>query len=256
MGYHGGVIIGGAQQHAILVSTNYENCYVDPSAPSTCWGVPGTNQTDLGASAYLNSVLNQYTNLNQINRYTRGTQAFVTLNVLTSHPGIRNPVIDESDLLLLAYNAASQLGFGYGHIYHIFLPPNTDTCFDQTAQCYSPDNPSSFTFCAYHSSVNFGNGKNIIYTVEPYQDVFGCGFTGGINTTSSGDDLIDSTMNALTHELFETISDPDVGTAWINPAGDEIADICAGHFTTINMNGHNYTVQSMWSNAIHLCTNG
>ena len=253
--YHGGTVIGGAVQHAILISTNLQNCNVDPSASSTCWGVPGTNQTDLGASSFVNSILGQYENgLNQLNRYPRGTQAFVTLNVLPPHPGVQNPVIGESDLLLTAFNVASQLGFGYGHIYHLFLPPNTDTCFDQTSECYSPDNPNSFFFCAYHSSVTFG-GQKLIYTVEPYQDVAGCGFIGGVNTTA-GDDVIDSTMNTLTHELMETLSDPDVGTGWINPSGDEIADICVWHLTNVNMNGNNYTVQSIWSNGIHLCTDG
>lgn len=252
--YYGGPVIGGALQHPLLVNTNYNNCHVTPNSSTTCWGKPGLTASDLSASEYLRTVLAQYTSLSQANRYPRGDQGFLDISVLAPRPGIRNPVVGESDILLMVYNAASQFGFGYGHIYHVFLPPNIDTCFDQEAACYSPDNPSSFVFCAYHSSVVVG-GQRMIYTVEPYQDVRGCGFTGGVNTVN-GDDLVDSTANALTHELFETITDPVPGSGWISPSGNEIGDLCVGYFTTLNLNGNNYTVQSMWSDLSGLCTNG
>jgi hypothetical protein len=253
--YYGGAVIGGALQHPLLVNTNYNNCLVTPSSSTTCWGKPGLTASDISASEYLRSVLVQYTNLSQANRYPRGDQGFLNVSVLAPRPGVQNPVMGESDILLMVYNAAVQFGFGYGHIYHVFLPPNIDTCIDLTSACYSPDNSRSFVFCGYHSSVVVG-GQKMIYTVEPYQDVRGCGFTGGVNTTSNGDDLVDSTANTLTHELFEVITDPDPGNGWINPSGYEIGDLCEGYFTTVNMNGSAYTVQSMWSNALRLCTNG
>jgi hypothetical protein len=252
--YYGGPVIGGALQHPLLVNTNFNNCQVTQNSTTTCWGKPGITASDLSASEYLRNVLAQYTNLAQPDRYPRGAQGFLNFDVLAPRPGVYNPVVGESDILLMVYNAATQFGFGYGHIYHVFLPPNIDTCIDQRAVCYSPDNPSSFRFCGYHSSVVVG-GQEMVYTVEPYQDVPGCGFTGGVNTGSNGDDLVDSTANTLTHELFETITDPD-GDAWFEPSGDEIADICEGYFTTVNLNGTPYTVQSMWSDASHLCTNG
>lgn len=253
--YYGGTVIGGALQHPLLVNTNYNNCQVTQNSTTTCWGKPGLTASDLSASEYLRNVLAQYTNLAQPNRYPRGDQGFLSFNVLAPRPGVHNPVVGESDILLMVYNAAVQFGFGYGHIYHVFLPPNIDTCIDLRASCYSPDNSSSFTFCGYHSSVLVG-GQRMIYTVEPYQDVRGCGFTGGVNTDQSGDDLVDSTANTLTHELFETITDPDPGNGWVTPAGNEIGDTCVGYFTTVNLNGNPYTVQSMWSDGSHLCTNG
>jgi hypothetical protein len=252
--YYGGPIIGGALQHPLLVNTNFNNCQVTQNSTTTCWGKPGITASDLSASEYLRNVLAQYTNLAQPDRYPRGAQGFLNFNVLAPRPGVRNPVVGESDILLMVYNAAVQFGFGYGHIYHVFLPPNIDTCIDQHAACYSPDDPAAFTFCGYHSSVVVGN-QEMVYTVEPYQDVPGCGFTGGVNTDSNGDDLVDSTANTLTHELFETITDPD-GDAWSNPSGQEIGDICRGYFTTVNLNGSLYTVQSMWSDASHFCTDG
>lgn len=251
--YYGGAVIGGALQHPLLVNTNYNNCQVTPSSTTTCWGKPGLTASDLSASEYLRTQLQQYTNLSQANRYPRGDQGFLSLGVLSPRAGIRNPVVGESDILLLVYNAALQFGFGYGHIYHVFLPPNIDTCFDRSAVCYSPDNFSSFGFCGYHSSVVVG-GQKMVYTVEPYQDVPGCNFSG-VNTVN-GDDVIDPTANTLTHELFETITDPDPGTGWQSPSGNEVADNCAWYLYTLNLNGSYYTVQSTWSNIYGLCTTG
>jgi hypothetical protein len=67
----------------------------------------------------------------------------------------------------------------------------------------------TFAFCAYHSSVQFKDIGHVLYGVEPFQDVPGCSVRPG---TPNGQ-LVDSTNNSLSHELFETISDPD-GTAW------------------------------------------
>jgi hypothetical protein len=101
-------------------------------------------------------------------------------------------------------------------------------CFDNTfTVCYSPDIPASFVFCAYHNSVDFKDIGHVLCSVEPYQNVPGCGVRPG---TPNGH-LIDSTNNSLSHETTETITDPD-GTAWINStlvvlSGAEIGDECS-----------------------------
>jgi len=121
--------------------------------------------------------------------------------------------LTDSDIESVVYLVASATGAtGYGHIYHVFLPPGQDECFDSTdSECYSPDHPTSFFFCGYHSSVDFSDIGHVLYTVEPYQDVPGCQVKPG---TPNGQ-LVDSTDNVLNHESFRTISDPD-GTAWWN----------------------------------------
>lgn len=111
---------------------------------------------------------------------------------------------------------ASKEGSGYGHIYHVFLPPGQDECFSHPSKvCYSPDDPKTFVFCAYHSSVQFKDIGHVLYSVEPFQDVPGCSVRPG---TPNGQ-LADSTNNSLSHELFETISDPD-GNTWITGLPD------------------------------------
>ena len=106
----------------------------------------------------------------------------------------------------------------------------------------------------------------MLYSVEPFQDVPGCSVRPG---TPNGQ-LVDSTNNSLSHELFETISDPD-GTAWINFSlvvlfQAEIGDECS-FFTVIgaeaffdpsvfSIGSHLYAVQPEYSNSAHACAVG
>ena len=132
---------------------------------------------------------------------------------------------------------------------------------------YSPDKPENFFFCAYHSSADTDIG-HLLYTVEPYQDVPGC---NDPPTTPNGQ-LVDSTNDTHSHELFETISDPDRDARWnatpsvIGVEGEEIGDECV--FTTAPPNSpppvygdpsvftigeHIYAVQLEYSNSKHGC---
>ena len=149
---------------------------------------------------------------------------------------------------LIVLGAAETLGvpFDYGHLYHVMLPPNTDTCFDLSGRCYSPDKPSSMAFCGYHSSITFG-GSHLIYTVEPYAAVPNCSYPGS--------SLTNATANVLSHEMFETITDPD-GQGWRRPNdSSEVADICRYYLYPDNLNGNTYVLQSEYSNLAHGCVN-
>jgi hypothetical protein len=128
--------------------------------------------------------------------------------------------------------------------------------------------PATFAFCGYHSSVDFndnGNIAHVLYTVEPFQDVQGCSVPRG---TPNGQ-LKDSTYNALSHETFETITDPD-GSAWFNLTslallGQEIGDECELVKVDLNTGAvtfspsiffigiHRYGVQPEYTNAEHAC---
>jgi hypothetical protein len=245
MGYFGGYVVGGTVSHNIYISTNYRSCN------STCWGTPGQFLTDLGASAFIHH-LDQYIGLTASNRYTKGNSYGFTPQLIAAESG-KNPVIAQDELMLFVYYTALSEGSGYGHIFHLFLHPGLDTCIDRSSSCYSPDNTKTFAFCAYHGSVNIGP-NHYLYTVEPYQDVSGCGISGGPNAVN-GDDLIDSTASTLSHEMFETITDPD-GNAWYNPITyAEIGDPCRNFAYVANLNGTNYGIQSEYSTVDHGCIN-
>ncbi|MGD0629073.1 MAG: hypothetical protein ABR987_06965 [Terracidiphilus sp.] len=258
--YQGGETVDRARYHAIYVLNSFTGTTGCTQATiPTCWGSPEDFLKNLGKSDFIH-VVDQYVGRYDRDRYTNGADAFATFTPLP-------PALTDADMQALVHAVAASLGFptGYGNIYHIFLPPGTDECFDATyATCYSPDNPATFFFCAYHGSVTFTDVGHVLYTVEPYQNVSGCNVPPG----SPNGPLVDATNSVLSHETFETITDPD-GTAWWNGAsnalyGSEIADECefiifyptAVYFNPSiwHVDGHVYATQPEYNNDGHTCS--
>jgi len=242
--YFGGKVVQSMQSHSLFV-----NC------TAACWGSPNKFLTDLGNSTFIHLV-DQYTGATANNRYKVGSGGTVNLDLLTNTASI-------NDLLVIAHAGAKKMGSGYGHEYHIFLPKGVDICFDQSNVCYSPDNPASFVFCAFHGSVDFADIGHVLLSVEPYQAVPGCAVT----KPAPNGQLGDSTASVLSHELIETITDPD-GDAWIAASslialGAEIGDLCEKPSLVSelfdnpvsNLNGHNWKIQTEYSNFYHGCAN-
>lgn len=235
--------------HGKVLTTAQSNpIYVDCAA--TCWGTPATFLTNLGNSVFIH-VADQYVGLTTNGRYTAGTAASVTYPIYTT--------LSDNDILQIVHAAAKSIGTGYGHIYHVFLPNGVAVCFAGTSSCYSPSNPSTFAFCAYHSSVTFGDIGHVLFTVEPYQAVSGC----EVAQPSPNGALVDSTSNVLSHETFETITDPDPPSGWIAQGtlpvdGAEIGDLCETPtfgYGVFAISGKNYKVQPEYSNKYHGCAN-
>jgi hypothetical protein len=244
----------------VVKTTVFHAIYMRPGGKcpiATCWGDPERFLRDLGDSNFIH-LADQYVGLHSSNRYTVGFHAKVDY----TPPLV--PLID-TDIQAVVHAVAMASGdTGYGHMYHVFLPPGQDECFDSTfTQCYSPNSPAVFFYCAYHSSVDFTDIGHVVYSVEPFQNVPGCQVEPG---TPNGS-LVDSTDNVLNHETFEAISDPD-GTAWFNTTslplfGSENGDECEfitfvgqnAYFNppTFKINGHFYAVQSIYSNDVHAC---
>ena len=239
----GGPVVMSAESHPV---------YVD--CTSSCWANPALFLSDLSKSTFIH-VADQYVGMTTDNRYTLGKAATISYPILTA--------LSDNDVLQIVHSAASAMGTGYGHIYHIFLPQGVDECFVGTTQCYSPDNPSTFVFCAYHGSVTYSDIGHVLFTVEPYQNVIGCSML----QPSPNGAIIDSTSSVLGHETFETITDPDPPTGWIAVSsngvfGEEIGDLCPGVDVTAPyfedpvsvLNGHKYEIQPMYSNTYHACS--
>jgi hypothetical protein len=247
--YHGGPVVQSMVSHPI---------YLDASGtlPISTWGNPAGFLNDLGKSQFIHLV-DGYVGAYRNNRYT------VTSGVRSTVPS--GKLLTDTDILGLVHAVASATGeTGYGHEYHVFLAPGVDECFDSTySVCYSPDAPASFYYCAYHSSADFPDIGHVLYSVEPYQNVPGCQVLPG----SPNGTLVDSTNSVLSHELFETITDPD-GDAWWNSTsnalyGSENGDTCsfiaatatAGGFdpSIWYSQGHAYATQPELSNSLHAC---
>lgn len=226
---------------ALVKKASIYNIMVDCAA--SCWGSPGSFLRNLSESSFIH-VTDPYVGLTANNRYPWVGNIPLGFNFFTN-------TLYQNDLLAILHAAAARYGTGYGKIYNIFLPQGVDTCIDQSTQCYSPDNPPNWVFCAYHGSVQYSDIGHVLMTVQPYQNVPGCQITGTPNGS-----LIDSTDSTLSHETFETITDPDPPTGWYNfrTYNGEIADECAYLIADINLHGHTYGIQREYSNKYHGCT--
>lgn len=245
--YHGGPVLPSVVHHTIFVNTG-GGC-----APNACWGDPIGFLRDLNRSNFIH-VTDQYVGKSADNRYPVGA------NYVVSYPTTSNPLTD-NDMATIAYAVARFSGQnGYGHMYHVFLRPGQDVCFDASFTVCA-----SNVFCAYHSSFEADIG-HVIYSVEPYADVLGCRVPPG---TPNGT-LVDSTDSVLSHESIEAITDPDGNAFWnshnlIN-FGAEIGDECefitflpTGVFfdpVRVQLNGKPYAIQTEYSNQGHACLAG
>jgi hypothetical protein len=231
--------MGGTVLQQIDSLNVYYNC-----ADSSCFGDPEQFQADLAKSRFIH-VVDQYVGSKANNRYPLSSMPPVHINGTSTF-------LTADDIVNLVSSAASSAGTG--HIFHIFLPQGVDTCFEGNTACYSPDNPSTFAFCAYHSAANIG-GVDVFYTVIPYEGVPEC----MLPPPNPNGALIDTANSALLHELFETISDPIPGSGWVADgstfdAGLEMADICQGQYPSyVLVKGRTYQTQLVYSNFRHGC---
>jgi hypothetical protein len=252
-----GPVITDAQIHNVFV-----NCDVN------CFARPGVFIRAFFASNFVH-VLDQYAGSTQSGRYTVGGAAFPQYNIQSSS------LDDATDIAAIVHAAAATLGAGYNNIYNVFVPKGIDVCIATTAgpQCFSPNNPANWFFCAYHSYVDFPDIGHVIYTVVPYPDqalvsgglplyVCDVGQTNPNSDTTPTPNgvLVDSIASFLDHELSEAITDPDINAYQVqNSLADylsEIGDICVNPaylYTPITVSGTSYYIQPEYSNKYHAC---
>ena len=237
---------GGPVVHAATSYNVYVNC---DAGPASCWGTnhltPAHFLRDLNRDNFIRLV-NEYIGTDAIHQFP---VAELGITGVEFEDPLRPTTATINDVLNIVFSAASFTGaVGYTAIYHVFLPQGTDMCFNEST-CYSPDNFDTFVFCAFHASVDFGPDAHVLFTVEPYQAVFGCSIP---DQTPNG--VIDATASTLSHELMETITDPD-GNAWFNGLfGFEGSDICSALGSNEVIGYRQYFVQQEYSNAEHGCT--
>jgi hypothetical protein len=247
----GGAVIAYAQSHAIYMNPAFPGSPGACNVIAACWGDPEAFLRDLGSSEFIH-IADQYVNSKADNRYTVGRSAMINY--------VPRGQFQDDDILSFIHSVAASTGqTGYGHIYHVFLPPGQDVCQSpqQGGGCFST------TLCAYHASANFFDIGHVVYSVEPDQLGGGCEVTPG----SPNGPRVDSTNNVLSHELFETITDPDFD-AWFNKPGaldlqgEEIGDECSFYdfnliyfdVPTFKIGKKLYAVQREWDNSQHGCS--
>ena len=156
-----------------------------------------------------------------------------------SHPG-------QSQLASEAVKAAQHFG-------------NTSSALNASVQYViaTAHNNNMFGFgiqwCAWHSYANSSTVGTIAYTNLPYMTDAGasCGANFNGLGPKAGITIVEG------HELAETITDQFPSSGWIDSSGAENGDKCAwissgqGASANITLNGVNYPVQSLYSNAFN-----
>jgi hypothetical protein len=149
--------------------------------------------------------------------------------------------------------------------FFVFIAGTQQACNSPFGGCSGTD------FCAYHSSNDF-NGNTIVYALMPVASEAGCGEgIGGTGPAVIGN----RELVALSHELFESITDPDTffssinfpdvlpfgRTAWWDSTnvfgtnyGNEIGDECNQQAASVMLNSAGpLFVQNQWSNDTNTC---
>lgn len=152
--------------------------------------------------------------------------------------------------------AQSAMGWsgGLGHNFFVVTGPGEKVC--TSSGCSNTD------FCGYHGTLSDVASAETAYESIPYPGN-GCLVTSNQLPT---DTVSNTAVNVVSHELFETITDPGVGfndNGWYDAAGYEIGDKCAYIWGPISVTngqgditlgtGDNYLVQEEYSNAASDC---
>lgn len=252
--YVGGPVVTSARNWNV-----YVNC---DGGPASCWGTghltPATFLRDLNRSPFIR-IANQYLGTEAAGQFRVSELGISPVPFAPFSITNTTPTATIDDIFAILFSAAAATGAtGYTNMYHLFLPQGTDMCID-VGLCYSPDDFLSWVFCAFHGSVDLPDPADpsnpalsihVLFSVEPYQAVGGCSLP-----SQAPNGVIDATASTLSHEFFETITDPDLN-AWFNfLTGEEVADLCSAFASNERMNNHFYSIQTEYSNKTHLCTN-
>jgi hypothetical protein len=240
--YNGGPVVTHSAEWNV-----YINC---PSAPS-CWSTgkltPAVFMRDFDRSSMI-QIANQYLHEDAFGRF-RQVNELATSFTFAVDTTDNTPTATGNDIVSILVGAVNFTGqVGYTNEYHLFFPQGTNVCTGPT-NCYSPSNPSTFVFCAFHGSIDLGPNAHVLFSVEPYQATPGCQLPQQTR-------VIDATASTLSHEFTETITDPD-GDAWFNDlTGNEISDLCFTFRNPEQVNSRMYVIQEEYSNTVHACTDG
>lgn len=152
------------------------------------------------------------------------------------------------------------------HLYMYFLPKGVETCFTSTngaggGTCSINIHPG---LCGYHAFAAPPLVADMNYAVVDSPTGWTCSSDAGSNTggnqSPNANIDADSEISIASHEISETITDPE-GSAWWDAAGNENGDDCAYIFGDSNsfkgspgarynqtINAHHYFIQEEFSN--------
>jgi hypothetical protein len=184
--------------------------------------------------------------------------------------------VDDAQVTAEIQNVINALGLpqsDYSHEYVMFTPKHVASCFyglstSNKHNACTIDHYASAAYCAYHTM--FGPNYPVfgtVYANMPFPVYhspvgFTCGTdAGGHGTIESPNNQRDADVeiSPTSHELMESITDPNTYNGWFDAAGEENGDDCAyvfgawvgtpGALYNQTINGHHYVTQEEFSNA-------
>jgi hypothetical protein len=127
---------------------------------------------------------------------------------------------------------------------------------------YTPSGITGDGYCGYHSAaVNTVTGQKLSFGLVVYPAAGSNGGTCLIYPPPwPNSQIVDHAINVTAHEVIEAATDP-FGSGWYLFSGSgEIGDLCAARVgprdssgSDLQLNGHKYLVQTLWSNAVSDC---
>ena len=271
--YHGGAVMRNVTIHTIFWAPAGYRYDGSPSAGAPGY-VPLIQQFftdvahDSGSTTNIFSLLNQFGDRSGDGSYQIHYDPAVD-SIADTHPypaaanqcpspsGVATCVTDlqvqsEVDRVIGTSDPAAR---GLTNIYFVLLPPDVDECIT-IGSC------ATTAFAGYHSAFSLGHGLTV-YSAIPDPQIE---FTPPPGSDPEGNPEAESTIDTVAHEAVEAITDP-VGTGWMDPNGFETADKCengpqqgaplgyASDGSPYNqlIDGHQYLIQDIWSNARSGC---
>jgi hypothetical protein len=271
--YHGGMVMRNVTIHTIFWAPAGYRYDGSPGAGAVGYA-PLIQQFladvahDSGSTSNIFSLLNQFGDRSGSGSYQIHYDPAVD-SITDTHPypaatnqcpspsGIATCVTDlqvqrEVDRVIGTSDTAAR---GLTNIYFVLLPPDVDECIT-IGSC------GTTAFAGYHSAFSLGHGLTV-YSAIPDPQIE---FTPPPGSDPQGNPEAESTIDTVAHEAVEAITDP-VGTGWMDPNGFETADKCengpqqgtplgyASDGSPYNqlIDGHQYLIQDIWSNARSGC---
>lgn len=168
----------------------------------------------------------------------------------------------------------------YSHIYVMYTPKHVESCFypgsSESNNGCTINHQVTADYCAYHSMMGnnwpaFGTiYANMAYPIYASPVGYTCGsdagnFLGGLQSPNHNLDA-DTEISPSSHEVMESITDPNVFNGWFDDFGEEIGDDCAyvwgstagkfGQEYNQVINGQQYLTQEELSNKDFADTGG
>jgi hypothetical protein len=173
--------------------------------------------------------------------------------------------------------AKNSLPHDLTHIYVLYLPKGVESCFlpgettsiAPNGQFCTINHQPTAAYCAYHNmSLSSTVYANMVFPIYQSPVGFTCGSDARFPVIESpnGDPDADTEISPTSHEINESITDPDTETGWYDSSGFENGDECAyiygstggapGAYYNQVINGGHFLTQLEFSNKVFTASGG